>query len=74
MLGLKLGWITGYPGFFTVFPQSLQANVGTVPRLGHNHLFPNPFQYIIHQPPYHSRLYIPDIDSIIKYATGNKQF
>jgi hypothetical protein len=38
---------------FRDFPQSLQYF-----KLGHNHFFPNPFQFIICVPPFHSMLYI----------------
>jgi hypothetical protein len=35
------------------FPQSLQANAGLLPRTGHDHLLPNPFQFNIHESSYH---------------------
>jgi hypothetical protein len=38
-------------------PQSLQANSGIVARLGHDHLFSNPFQIMIHPSSIHSMLY-----------------
>jgi hypothetical protein len=34
---------------FRGFPRSLKANVGIILRLNHDHFFPNPFQFIIHQ-------------------------
>jgi hypothetical protein len=49
-------WDTGYPDGFHDFLQSLQANAGTVPHLGHKCFLLNPFQFIIHQSPYHSML------------------
>lgn len=38
------------------YPQSLQANAGTV-QVCHNNFLPNPFQFIVHQLSYHSALY-----------------
>jgi hypothetical protein len=34
---------------FGDFPQSFKANVGLVPRFGHNRFLPNLFQIVIHQ-------------------------
>jgi hypothetical protein len=42
VLGSKLGSDTGYPEGFRGFPLFLQANVGIVPRSGHEHFLPNP--------------------------------
>jgi hypothetical protein len=35
-------------GVSSGFPQSLQANAGTAPRLGHDHFRPHPFHFISH--------------------------
>jgi hypothetical protein len=67
VLGSNIGWVT------TVlievsrgFPQSPQASTGIVPRLCHNYLLPDTFQFIIHQILHHLTLYSPDTDSVVK--------
>jgi hypothetical protein len=42
--------------------QSLQAYVGMVLRLGHDHFLPNPFTFIIHR----FTLYCIDTDGVVK--------
>jgi hypothetical protein len=56
VLTLKVGWCTGYPEWyiFRGFPQFIQAKSRMVSPLGHDILLQNPFQFIIHQPFYHS--------------------
>jgi hypothetical protein len=39
---------------FHRFPQSLQTNARIIPPSGHNNFLPNPVQFIIHLPSYHS--------------------
>jgi hypothetical protein len=47
-------WLTDV---FRGFPQFLLANAGIVPsKLGYDRFLPNPFQFIIHLPPFHSTL------------------
>jgi hypothetical protein len=57
-------WHTIYGGspailtyIFCVFPQSLQANVCVVLKLGYDWFLPHPFQFIIHWSSYHSALW-----------------
>jgi hypothetical protein len=48
---------------FCGFPHFLQMNAGwdSTLKLGHNHLLPNPFQFIIiHLPPYHQRYIVTE--------------
>jgi hypothetical protein len=54
LLGSNVSWDAGCPGWG--FPRPLQANVGTVPRLGHDHCLPNSVQFIIHLLSHHSTL------------------
>jgi hypothetical protein len=42
--------------FFVGFPQSLQANAGTVPEWGHDIFRPNPFRFITHLSSHHRTL------------------
>jgi hypothetical protein len=51
-IGLNLGLYAAYPEFFRLSPQSLQANSDEVPRLGHNSILTNIFQFIIHTSEY----------------------
>jgi hypothetical protein len=44
----NLGTETGCPDCSFYFTQSLQANFVIVPKLGHDHFLPYPFQFIIH--------------------------
>ena len=49
---LRLGWDTHYPHrglseFVSVHPSTNK----TVPQLGHDHLLPSIFQFVIHQSP-----------------------
>jgi hypothetical protein len=46
----SLDMLTG----FDVTPKCLQLSDGSVHRLGHDNIFPNPFQLILHQSPFHS--------------------
>jgi hypothetical protein len=45
-------------GFFRSFPQSLQAHSGVVVLSGHDRFLPNPFDFIIHLPAFHSMVCI----------------
>jgi hypothetical protein len=51
---------------FRGFPKFLQANAGTVPRFGHGHSVPHPFQLCIHWSLYHSVL------SSLRYCQHHK--
>jgi hypothetical protein len=42
---------------FHGLPQSLQEDRNSTLKLGHDCFLPNPFQFIIHVPPYHSTLH-----------------
>lgn len=50
----ECAWSKSQPGHsymtktFPAFHQSLQENVGIVPQIGHDHFFPDPFQFISH--------------------------
>jgi hypothetical protein len=47
-----------YPNLgFREFPQSLYANAGKAPLLGHDRFFPNYFYFIIQQSPHRPMLY-----------------
>jgi hypothetical protein len=67
-------WIlTGAPAIlmdlFCGIPQSLQANDRIVPWLNHECFLPNPFQFIIHQSPYHSMIHSLRYWQCHKYTT-----
>jgi hypothetical protein len=52
---------------FLDIPQFLQENIVMVPRLGHHISLSNPFQFVIHERPYHSTLHNPHTANIVKY-------
>jgi hypothetical protein len=52
---LRIAWFLQYP----------QANAGIVPHLGYTCFLLNPFQFIIHQSPYHSMLSVRNTIIII---------
>lgn len=54
------------------FLSSIQPNSEIVPRLDYNRFLPNPFPFIVHQSSYHSTLYGPAIDSVVKTPSPNK--
>jgi hypothetical protein len=61
----------GYPDLrFCGFPQSLQANVGIVPRFYHECFLPHPLQFDIHSSYLHSTLYsLSYWESVVKRTT-----
>jgi hypothetical protein len=60
-------WFQSCPGQnISVVSQPFKANSGEVPRLSNNLFLPNPFQFIIHLPSYHSTLCNVDTDSVVK--------
>jgi hypothetical protein len=59
--------LTGYTKVFHGFSQSLQANAGIVPKLGHDRFLPYNLQLINHLLPCHSTLYILELlKSVVK--------
>jgi hypothetical protein len=66
--GYWLYWLR----FFYGFPQSLQENVNTLPRLGYDHFLPNPFQLISYYSFYNFTLYSLYTESVLKTPEKNK--
>lgn len=59
-----------YSQFFSLdFPLSLQANIGTVFRLNHDHFLPSPFQIIVRIA---TTLFILSIESVVKRDKNKK--
>jgi hypothetical protein len=50
---------------------SLQENARIVLKLGHDCFLPNPFQFIIHRWPYHSKLYSVVTEDVAKQTVPN---
>jgi hypothetical protein len=71
MFGSNLLRVTYCPEIFRDFPQSIEVSAGILPPLGHDGFPPNPFQFVIHEL-FHSTLYRPDIDVVVKQPTKEK--
>jgi hypothetical protein len=53
LVGDALGQNSVLTEIFRAFSQSLQADAGMIPQLGHHCFFQNPFRFIIHLLSYH---------------------
>jgi hypothetical protein len=64
---LSVGWDTHYPHWGLSQCVSVHSRTyKTVPQLGHNHLLPSIFQFIIHQSPYYQYHTVQDSESTTK--------
>jgi hypothetical protein len=63
-----VGTTTNLTEVYRGFPRPLQANLGIVPQLGYDSIFPRPFQLIIR---YHPAITPWDTDTIIKGTINN---
>lgn len=57
----NLGRGIGNPKILRGLPNFVQTNAGIVPGLRHDHLLPNPYQFIIHQSYHHWRYLVWDV-------------